>query len=120
MDNFSSAKLEGCRDRFLPMDTHDPFKLFRDQAGAWCAAPPGFRNLLTHPIGRGRTRTEAIRELLSHPEFVQRARLGEWPDQVAFRAFVEVPTPKCAKREKEELAVLSSWAQPSTLWEQRP
>jgi hypothetical protein len=107
------------------MNTHDRFKLFRDHAGAWCAAPPGFRNLLTHPIGRGRTRVEAVRDLFAHPEFVQRAELGEWPDRISFRAFVEVATPECAKREKQEIAAIPPWAsvQPHTLrliWERRP
>jgi hypothetical protein len=66
------------------------FTLFQDRAGEWCAAPPGFQNLLRDPIGRGTTRVEAVRDLVSHPEFIHRAKLGEWPLRPGLAAFVEV------------------------------
>jgi len=66
------------------------FILFRDACGAWCAAPPQFRNIVRDPIGRGETRAEAVRELMAHPEFVHRALCGEWPLYPSLTAFVEV------------------------------
>src|SRR6266446_636395 len=75
-----------------------PFILFLHSSGAWCAAPPGFRNLLLDPVGLGETRMDAVRELLSHPEFVQRSSKGEWPPCIGYSAFVQVPTPDCAER----------------------
>ena len=78
----------GCSDHFI---------LFQHCSGEWCAAPPGFRNLLRDPIGRGETRVEAVRELLGHPEFVERARKGEWPGDVGIGAFVEMPEPDSAR-----------------------
>jgi len=69
------------------------FILFRDRTGAWCAAPPGFRNVVRDPTGWGETRLEAVNELLSHPEFIHRARRGEWPRDPGYRTFVEVPEP---------------------------
>jgi hypothetical protein len=74
----------------------DHFILFQHSSGAWCSAPPGFRNILLDPIGRGESRVEAVRELFRHPEFVARARKGEWPPYAGFGAFVEVPEPECA------------------------
>jgi hypothetical protein len=71
----------------------DHFILFQHCSGEWCAAPPGFRNLLRDPIGRGETPVEAVRELLGHHEFVELARKGEWASYVGFGAFVEVPEP---------------------------
>ena len=75
----------------------DHFILFQHGSGAWCSAPPGFRNLLLDPIGLGETRVEAVRELFRHPEFVDRALKGEWPPYAEFDAFVEVPEPDSAK-----------------------
>ena len=67
-----------------------PFILFRHRSD-WCAAPPGFRNLLRDPIGHGQTRVEAIHELLTHPQFILRAQMGEWPLRPGLGAFVEAP-----------------------------
>ena len=72
---------------------HAPFFLFRNRSDAWCAAPPGFRNFLRDPIGYGQTRVEAISDLLAHPEFILRAKKGEWPLQPSLEAFVEAPDP---------------------------
>ena len=72
------------------------FILFRDRTGTWCAAPPGFRNLVRDPTGWGETRSEAVSELLSHPEFIHRAQRGEWPAEPGCSAFVEVPEPEGA------------------------
>jgi len=72
--------------------------LFLHSSGAWCAAPPGFRNLLLDPIGLGETRVEAVHELFHHPEFVQRSLRGEWPPSVGCSAFVEVRAPDCTER----------------------
>ena len=79
------------------MDYLDRFILFQHSCGLWCAAPPGFRNLLLDPIGVGETRVEAARELFRHPGFVDRALKGEWPPCAGFDAFVEVPEPECTK-----------------------
>ncbi len=75
------------------MGQHNPFLLFRNHRDGWCAAPPGFRNLLRDPVGCGRTRAEAVKELLAHPEFVHRAQMGEWPSHPGLGAFVETPVP---------------------------
>src|SRR5262245_38530040 len=71
-------------------DTADTFLLFRDRSREWCAAPPPFRNILQHPIGRGKTQAEAAHDLLHHPEFVQRALAGEWPLHPDISAFLVV------------------------------
>jgi hypothetical protein len=68
----------------------DTFLLFRDRRHGWCAAPPPFRNILCHPIGRGKTQAEAVHDLLGHPEFVHRALLGEWPLNPDIADFLEV------------------------------
>jgi len=70
------------------------FLLFHDNAGNWFAAPPGFQSLLRHPIGRGRTRIEAVQELLAHPEFIDRAKRGEWAPEPHLRDFVEMRAPR--------------------------
>jgi hypothetical protein len=73
------------------------FILFRHSWGAWCAAPPGFRDLLLDPVGLGETRIAAVGALLRHPEFVQRSSKGEWPQYVGLSAFIEVVVPECAE-----------------------
>jgi hypothetical protein len=78
------------------MDCSDHFILFEHSSGRWCAAPPGFRNLLLDPIGLGETRVQAVQELLSHPEFQERARTNEWMRWPQLFDFVEVPEPECA------------------------
>jgi hypothetical protein len=78
------------------MSCSDHFILFQHSSGVWCAAPPGFRNLLLDPVGSGETRIHAVRQLLSHPEFQERARKGEWARWSRLFNFVEVPEPECA------------------------
>jgi len=70
------------------------FLLFHDDQGNWFAAPPGFQSLLRHPIGRGRTRIEAVQELLAHPDFVDRAKRGEWALEPTLGDFVEMRAPR--------------------------
>jgi hypothetical protein len=70
------------------------FLLFLDDEGNWFAAPPGFQTLLRHPIGRGRTRIEAIQELLAHPDFVDRAKKGEWAPEPRLADFIEMRAPR--------------------------
>jgi hypothetical protein len=70
------------------------FLLFRGADGQWYAAPPGFQTLLRHPIGRGRTRLEAVDALLAHPEFVHRAKMGEWSPEPSLADFVETRAPR--------------------------
>jgi hypothetical protein len=70
------------------------FLLFHDDHGHWFAAPPAFQTLLRHPIGRGSTRGEAIADLLAHPEFIERAKKGEWSPDPRLADFVEMPAPK--------------------------
>jgi len=81
----------------MPVGSLGCFILFQHGNGAWCAAPPGFRNLLLDPVGLGETRVEAARELIGHPEFVERARKSDWLVYAEFADFVEVPEPDCAK-----------------------
>ena len=78
--------------------SHDrtSFLLFRDDDGHWYAAPPGFQTLLRHPIGRGRTRVEAVHDLLAHPEFINRAKMGEWSPAPRLADFIERRAPKWA------------------------
>ena len=90
------------------MSGSNPFILFLHSSGAWCAAPPGFRNLLLDPVGLGETPMDAVRELLCHPEFVQRSSKGEWPLCIGYSAFVEVPTPDCTERIHRQLEAESS------------
>lgn len=66
------------------------FLLFHSADGHWYAAPPGFQTLLRHPTGRGRTRLEAIEDLVVHPEFIHRARMGEWLPEPRLSDFVEM------------------------------
>ena len=70
------------------------FLLFHDAEGQWYAAPPGFQTLLRHPIGRGPTRTQAIDDLVAHPEFIHRALMGEWSPEPRLEDFVERPAPR--------------------------
>src|SRR5215470_14806977 len=70
--------------------SEDTFLLFRDRSRGWCAAPPPFRNILQHPIGRGRTQDEAVQDLLRHPEFIHRAHTGEWEINPDITDFYEV------------------------------
>jgi hypothetical protein len=81
----------------MPMDSSERFIFFHHGCGAWCAAPPGFRNLLLDPVGLGETRVEAARELLDHPAFIERASRGEWSAYAGLNDFLEVPEPDCAK-----------------------
>jgi len=83
--------------KVAPVGGSNAFILFLHSCGTWCAAPPGFRDLLLDPVGLGETRIDAVRALLSHPEFVQRSSKGEWPTCIGYSAFVEVPTPDCAE-----------------------
>lgn len=88
------------------MDCSGSFILFQHSSGAWCAAPPGFRNLLLDPVGLGETRIDAVQGLLRHPEFQERARKGEWVRWPRLLDFVEGPEPKCvmfagSRRESE-------------------
>ena len=73
-----------------------PFILFRNGSDGWCAVPAGFRSCFQDPIGYGQTRVEAISALLAHPEFILRARRGEWPQRPGLEAFIEAPTPTAA------------------------
>jgi hypothetical protein len=83
------------RRRSLGMDSDNiSFLLFHDDQGHWFAAPPAFQTLLRHPIGRGSTRGEAIDDLLAHPEFIHRAKKGEWSPNPRLADFVEVRAPK--------------------------
>jgi hypothetical protein len=72
----------------------DTFLLFRHRSRGWCAAPPPFRNILSHPIGRGKTQAEAVQDLLGHPEFVHRALSGEWQINPYIADFLEVASDK--------------------------
>jgi hypothetical protein len=74
----------------------EPFILFQDSAGVWCAAPPGFRNLVLDPVGWGQTRPDAIACLLDHPDFQERARICGWRIP-RMRDFVEVDEPEGAQ-----------------------
>ena len=69
------------------------FLLFHDADGHWYAAPPGFQTLLRHPIGQGCTRLEAIDALVAHPEFVDRAKRGEWAPKPRLVDFIEADAP---------------------------
>jgi hypothetical protein len=86
------------------MGGQNPFLLFRVRGEGWCAAPPGFRNLLRDPIGRGETRAQAISELLAHPEFIFRGRMGEWPLHPHLGAFVEMPEPENVTSDRAEFS----------------
>jgi hypothetical protein len=70
------------------------FLLFHGDDGHWYAAPPGFQTLLRHPIGRGRNPVEAVNALVAHPEFVHRAKMGEWSPEPRLADFVEMRAPK--------------------------
>ena len=78
------------------MAGYEHFILFHDETGAWCAAPPGFQGLVTHPAGWGPTREDAIEDLFRSVEFKRRLAANEWPAP-GLRDFVEVPEPDGAK-----------------------
>ena len=67
------------------------FILFQDSAGLWCAAPPGFRDLLHDPTGWGKSREEAVRRLLSRADYQARAEVAGW--KPGMRDFVIVAAP---------------------------
>ena len=71
----------------------DHFILFCDSAQVWCAAPSGFRDMVLDPTGWGLMREDAVAALLAHPEFQERARLGEWAIPT-FEDFVVVKEPQ--------------------------
>lgn len=54
------------------------FILFMDKTGLWCAAPPGFRDLIRDPMGRGRTKRDAVSQLLLCRQFMERAAMTGW------------------------------------------
>ena len=92
------------------MGSQNRFILFRDRNSAWCAAPPGFHNLMRDPTGWGETRVEAVRQLLAHPEYIHRAQRGEWPRNPGLAAFVEVPEPEGAMfTRREPMPAQSCW-----------
>jgi hypothetical protein len=55
------------------------FLMFRDEEGYWCAATPGFQNIILDPTGRGHTPHEAVEALKRNPRFQERAREFGWP-----------------------------------------
>jgi hypothetical protein len=65
------------------------------------AAPPPFRNILRHPIGRGKTQAEAVHDLLGHAEFVHRALSGEWPLNPDIAVFLEVASDNHFSRHRD-------------------
>ena len=67
------------------------FILFQDAAGLWCAAPPGFRDLIHDPTGWGKTREEAVERLLARPDYQALAQSAGWCPSL--RDFVIVATP---------------------------
>jgi hypothetical protein len=72
------------------------FILFQDRAGMWCAAPPGFRDLVIDPAGWGKTREAAVQRLLANAEYRRRARLTGWAP--ALRDFMIVAEPNPARK----------------------
>ena len=70
--------------------------VFHDETGTWCAAPPGFEDLVTHPVGWGPTLEDAIEDLFRNADFKRRLAANEWPVP-SLRDFVEVPEPESAK-----------------------
>ena len=64
--------------------------LFRDGSGMWCAAPPGFRDLVLDPSGWGYTPEDALAALAEHPEFQERASAEGWPQPTTANC-IEVP-----------------------------
>src|SRR5687767_8052845 len=67
------------------------FILFQDLAGMWCAAAPGFRDLVIDPAGWGKTREDAVQRLLANAEYRRRAELTGWAP--AIRDFMVVAAP---------------------------
>jgi hypothetical protein len=67
------------------------FILFQDSGGLWCAAPPGFRDLLHDPVGWGKTRREAVQRLLARGDYEARAKVAGWRPQLGDFAIVPMP-----------------------------
>jgi hypothetical protein len=67
------------------------FVLFQDMVGMWCAAPPGFRDLMHDPSGWGKTRDEAVQRLLARADYQERAFTAGWNPRL--RDFTIVPPP---------------------------
>jgi hypothetical protein len=85
----------------------DHFLVFRDEAGAWGAAPPGFRDIALDPTGWGDTAWAAIDDLLRHPEFQDGVKASKWPMPAA-SDFVEVQEPVGARTAKIEYETVLS------------
>jgi hypothetical protein len=67
------------------------FILFQDAAGFWCAAPPGFRDLMQDPTGWGRSPRDAVERLLARHDYQERANVAGWNPVV--EDFTLVPDP---------------------------
>ena len=63
--------------RLVVLQLPDNFCLFQD-AGLWCAVPPGFQDFDEDPIGWGHTQREAVQNLIASPEFRTKAAREGW------------------------------------------
>ena len=59
------------------------FIVFREPDDTWCAAPPSFRTSPLDPVGRGKTRQEAITNLLRDRECHELIREHGWTEPTA-------------------------------------
>jgi hypothetical protein len=82
------------------------FILFKDGAGVWCAAPPGFRDAVVDPAGWGATREEAVWHLIRQREFQERAHRERWPD-LTVADFVEVADLEDAQRRRKAFRLIA-------------
>ena len=67
------------------------FILFQNDAGVWCAAPPGFRNADDDFVGWGETDRQAVKSLLARPDYQNRAAAAGWKPTLCDFAVVSSP-----------------------------
>jgi hypothetical protein len=66
----------------IVLQLSDDFCLFQD-AGLWCAVPPGFQDFDEDPVGWGHTQREAVQNLVASAEFRTTAAREGWNENPA-------------------------------------
>jgi hypothetical protein len=72
--------------RLVVLRLPDNFCLF-EEAGLWCAVPPGFQDFHEDPIGWGQTQDEAVQNLVGSAEFRRKAAQEGWNNNPAAADF---------------------------------
>jgi hypothetical protein len=83
------------------------FILFQDMAGMWCAAPPGFRDLVHDPSGWGKTPADAVQRLLARADYQERAFTAGWNPRLQDFTVIPHPDETLAELEQKGVHILS-------------